>query len=365
MCTHTHADTHTRVLPHQDSNYCSHTSTQSDRTLHAAHKAPPLASAEASAPSDSGECPEGPGDHMGTASPPSQHGSKGQGALRHGPGLHVTRGAGAAEGSRLSRTGARHGHVQPTEEGTSKSTRARELKQRRRRPPRTRARAPSRRLQQGTGAGPSREAPGTGPHRERALAASAPRKERFGPWARRRPGGRAAQDLPGGAAVRRAVQVAEQLQAVRSAGRVVGGLMAARLRLLRHLPHGCAGQDLAVQGCATEGGVSRAHAWPRGGQPLPGPPHPAPSLPGTPAPCPLPGPPGTPLHSAGRGGAEGQGPGVSRQKHTASAKPAFSGCKTISLFQKKITFLQTDFLLLFLKSSSKTRAQVTSGEGAQ
>lgn len=54
------------------------------------------------------------------------------------------------------------------------------------------------------------------------------------------------QNLPGRAAVRRAVQAAEQLQGVCSVGRIVGGLVAAGLRLLGHPPHRGTGQDSAV-----------------------------------------------------------------------------------------------------------------------
>lgn len=54
------------------------------------------------------------------------------------------------------------------------------------------------------------------------------------------------QHLPGHAAVGRVVKVTEQLQRVSSARRVIRGLVAARLRVLRHPPHSRARQDLAV-----------------------------------------------------------------------------------------------------------------------
>lgn len=54
------------------------------------------------------------------------------------------------------------------------------------------------------------------------------------------------QHLPGHAAVGCVVKVTEQLQGVCGARRVVRGLVAAWLRVLRHPPHGRARQDFAV-----------------------------------------------------------------------------------------------------------------------
>lgn len=69
----------------------------------------PLASAQAPAPADSGEGSPGPRGHGKPSI--TMHSSNGQGAPGSVPGLHMAPEGDTAEGSRPSRTGARHIHV--------------------------------------------------------------------------------------------------------------------------------------------------------------------------------------------------------------------------------------------------------------
>lgn len=79
----------------------------------------------------------------------------------------------------------------------------------------------------------------------------------------------AGHGLPGGAAAGCRLQETEQLQGVCRARSILGGLLAARLQLCGHPPHGGAGHHLAVCSCGTGRGRRQQSMLPHSPQTAP------------------------------------------------------------------------------------------------